>query len=217
MNRDEWQNLKGHLDKGIYGEIKLSSKERRNILNKTLGKENKSPFNWFTHSMAVLATILLFGIISSYYLQQNDDNTASYDPSFSKEQINTKGNTITAKEKIQILKDVDLFKTFFRIGMNENEIFNLAGKIGHEIIPGKTEDEGYFIEFERYRAPGTPRKKLDFKPETYNIKDEKIGLQIIIRMNKDKKAEDYSLLFLEDNKVVMQYKSAKEEYNTWLK
>ncbi len=49
-------------------------------------------------------------------------------------------------------------------------------------------------------APNTTYKNLDLTlPNVHNIKRRKIGLQIINGMHKAKKAENYSLIFLNDD------------------
>ncbi|WP_043931952.1 hypothetical protein [Bacillus sp. EB01] len=93
--------------KELNSRVPFTPRQKAKILNdlnrnprrkeKTL-KPNLS-INWFTHSIVVMATILLVGIIStSYFFQQKESNTAAPKSSGFEEQINKNGDVLTKND-----------------------------------------------------------------------------------------------------------------------
>ncbi|OCA84190.1 hypothetical protein A8F94_15845 [Bacillus sp. FJAT-27225] len=93
--------------KELNNRVPFTPRHKARILNdfNRNPKRKNTPFKQyylsinFRYSIAVLATIVLFGIISSsYYFQKKESNTESLNPSWFKDQNNRKGDVLTKND-----------------------------------------------------------------------------------------------------------------------
>lgn len=126
-----------------------------------------------------------------------------------KKNLNKNNNRI----KEEILNKIEFINNNFQIGMNEVEVINLLGGTDYQIVKNDSEDGTYYdIKYQKYIKQPFTQKAVGTEIDIENIENGKIGLQIFIGMTKDKIAKRISMIYLENSKVMINFKSGNQEF-----